>query len=337
MMANDDAAACNKLIDTEKMTVEELNVAGKEAMAEKNFEKAIECYGSALQKAVLTVGNGQEDHPDLAPFYARYGKALLEGAFGAEPYSMLLRPEVAKNLNVAAEVGESDGKTILLSDDEEEEDDVEEEGDGTNDDNQEDGEPEEETAAEETAETDFDLAFAMLDTARVLYAAQEGQEARMHESLVLEDIGDLSMEMEEFEAAVKDYEEAIGAMQKAPSFLRDARALASLKFKLACALEYSERVPEAVEALREAQTLLNILLTEDNADSKGKGKELHSMTDLQAIIKEVSDKYEELRSGKSIQTNGGNLQEAMKEAAAKVVATSSVNDLSGMVKRRRVE
>src|SRR5579864_8794265 len=87
---------------------------GKEAMENKDFEGAIEHFGSALQ-LVIEQRDGQEDHPDTAPYYARYGKALLEAAVRSASVSLVNEAAVEKNYG--GEVDES-GKVILLSEDE---------------------------------------------------------------------------------------------------------------------------------------------------------------------------------------------------------------------------
>lgn len=322
-------------------TADNETAMGKAAMDKHDYEAAIEHFGTALQLAI-TANGGQEDHPATAPFYARYGKALLEAAVRSASLCLVNEVAVEKSYGaIGAAQSEEPGKVIELSDDEDVGEDVEEEEENAEEDGENEDEEAEADAEEEEQVNDFDLAFQMLDMARLLYSRQEGVEARHLESAVLEDMADLSMETEEFAQAIEDYRAAIAALQQTPSTaLTSKRAMAALHFKLGMASEYSGAVTDAVKALEEARRLIHSITADLDATATGKGKERQEdgdpSTDLLLIVKEVEGKLEELRSGKTLNTQG-NLHEAMAQAAAVKPADAPVNDLSGLVKKRRVE
>lgn len=310
-------------------TAEQETALGKTAMDQHDYESAIEHFGTALQLTIAAHDN-QEDHPLAAPFYARYGKALLEAAVRSASMTYVNETAVEKNYGKLSQV-EEPGKVIELSD----EDDYEEQEE------EEDQDEEQEEDEEEQNETnDFDLAFQMLDMARLLYSKQEGLEARQHESAVLEDLADLSMETEEFEQAIVDYQSAIAVLQSSTSTsLSCKRAMAALHFKLGMASEYSGAVQDAIKSLEEARRLIHSITADLQSSLGGKGKEKQdeSTDDLSVIVKEVENKLEELKSGKTLNSQG-NLHEAMAQAAATTMpANAAVNDLSSLVKKRRVE
>lgn len=339
-------------------TAESETNLGKAAMDVRDVESAIEHFGRALKLAIDSYGDGVEDHPSTAPFYARYGKALLEAAVRAASLSLVNEEAVDQSYGGAVE-GIEHGKLIELSDDEdapevevegEEEsnsEDVpdeqeEEEGDYDNDDDDEEVEMDEDDD-KEADDNDFDLAWQMLDTARLLYSRQEGTEARVLEATVLEDLADLGMETETFQQAIGDYQLAIVVLGRVSHSPGNIRALASLHFKLGMALEYSGRVPDAIKALEDAHSLI-VGLSTAAMDPAMKGKEkmvveaVVESDELDAIVKEIEVKLEELRSGKTLGAQG-NITEAMHQAVSTSTTPSQqqpVHDLTGLVKKRRV-
>lgn len=333
-------------------TPETATAAGKAALAEKEYEQAIELFGEALRLA-LEACSGQADHPSTAQYYARYGRALLEAAVQTATVALVNQAVVEKNYKGIASASDPDpSKLIALSDSEAESDagsDTADMGAAEEDmESVEEGDEEEEEEEGEEAAGDFDLAWEMLDAARVIYAKQEGPDARLHESQVLEDLADLSMETEDFAQASSDYQSALSALDKAGQ-QGDVRAQAALSFKLGMALEYSGKVPEAIDALADAHSRLQSLLESAPGPVSEKGKERmadSSTEELRAIAADVQCKLDELRAGKSnvmTSPDGLGLHDAMLSAASAAAAATSgsnpagVNDLSSLVKKRKIE
>ena len=147
------------------------------------------------------------------------------------------------------------------------------------------------------------------------------------------------MLLENFEQAISDYQEALKAFaQSEQDHLRD---IAGIYFNLALCQEFCSRLPEATEMYTQAKTLLERKRdTLTSASSDEKESETGEVAELEGLIGEIGAKLEDLASGKSsigeAQAEG---LEQMRSAALQAAQSlsGSINDLSGMIKKRKAE
>ncbi len=145
---------------------------------------------------------------------------------------------------------------------------------------------------------DLELAWENLDVARLIYAKDESS---MHKTDLAEvhiSLGDVSLESENFEQAIKDYEIALQIkLEFAPTGYRE---LAEAHFKLSLAYELSELTEEAIEQVHAAMGALRkrVEFLESSSDCTGKGKEIQSENSSSASkeIEELNGFLTELSS-----------------------------------------
>ncbi|KAG0231329.1 hypothetical protein BGW42_000315, partial [Actinomortierella wolfii] len=221
---------------------------------------------------------------------------------------------------------------FVFEGDEEEEDEEEEE-------EQEDGEENDE----------FEVAWDVLDLARVLYHRIGTEEALLKLGDVHIALGDVSLESENFEQAVSDYREAVKI--KEARLDEDDRQLAEAHYKLALALEYSpseahmaqDHIHKASTVLRNRIQRLGGLL----ANSKGKSRATDAsetetkmskeLVELHELLGEMEQKSQEVAANLANKTNPDNLTslDEMLGASGSSKADKNVgvvHDISNLIK-----
>jgi tetratricopeptide (TPR) repeat protein len=258
----------------------------------------------------------------LGPVYLAYGRALMQQAIEncdallvnkeAVPVETLEAKKAAEE-----EASTSKAKLIDLPDIiQEEEGDVQEEEEEVN----------EEENKEEPAD-DFQLAWEVLDTARLIYAKQTSALARQVLADIHQDLGDLQMENELFPLAIEEFRKALDVLDQiqAESQTDLRRAVASIWFKVSMAHEYAGEMKEAVEPLEKALDILSPMV---EADVKELVEEVKmKLAELKASIEKA-----DLMKEKIVVQDDGSA--AFDPSKAQNVP---VNDLSGLVRKRKKE
>lgn len=306
------------------------------------------------------------DDPVLAEDYARYGSLLLRLAIQNNDQNVLGGSAASgagvaggEEISAALLMAESNKKQKLIQfsgdDSFDEEDSV--------DDNEEEDTPgnaafDDEIAAAQEEDDDFTIAWENLDVARLLFekrlssatSAQEQSQLTLKLARVYQDLGDLSLEdgnpnplnelyllLENFEQAISDYQEALKAF--ATSEQDHLRDIAGIYFNLALCQEFCSRLPEASEMYSQAKLLLERKRDSISSDDE-KATESGEVGELEGLIGEIGAKLEDLAAGKSsigeAQAEG---LEQMRSAALQAAQSlsGSINDLSGMIKKRKPE
>jgi tetratricopeptide (TPR) repeat protein len=279
---------------------------------------------------------------DLGPVYVAYGKVLLQ--LGMVNKDSLLNTEAMPE-QVVEEIAASsmidggekrrklvDLHAVTFEDEEEEE---QEEGGS-------EGEDKDEGAVEEETSDELELAWEVLDLARLIYAdsASSDQKARIALSNVYCDLGDVSMETESFSQAADDFLKAIEI--KKDLGVDHERDLASVYFKYAMALEYNNCLSEAVDPLIKAETILKSRLIRLGNESDDKGKEKvsnmgsgeHEIDELQQLLPDVKSKLDDVKA----QIAGGNtahMDPSQIKETINAAAMGAIQDLSGLVRKRK--
>ncbi|KAI8641323.1 hypothetical protein BD408DRAFT_368430 [Parasitella parasitica] len=343
--------------ESSETTAQALFEQGKLAFNNGEYESSVTKLGEACQ--LLDKLNG-----DLAPAngdaYFLYGQALLQYAIQqnavlgqtaqASATKVEQRQEIAKEKEA-----ESKNPLFQLSgvpefkqtgdNDVDKDDDGEEEEEG---DNSEDGDDEE--GPGNTGEEDFETAWDILDVARVIFEKGEDDKSKLNLADVHLCLGDVSLETEKFNDALSDYEKAIEIKQAV--LQDDNRELAEAHYKLALALEFStERADQALPELQKAVDVLKKRISNlETGEGKGKGKGKATATALdQPVLDEIKDinelipdmelKIEELATRQATENEAKAMLKAMFgfiKAPTELTASTPVNDLSTLVKRKSV-
>ncbi|KAG2200490.1 hypothetical protein INT46_004259, partial [Mucor plumbeus] len=215
-----------------------------------------------------------------------------------------------------------------------------------NDENEEVDEEDEEDEAGNTAEDDFETAWDILDVARVIFEKGEDKNSKLNLADVHLCLGDVSLETEKFNEALSDYEKAIEIKQSVLD--DDNRELAEAHYKYALALEFSTE--KADQALPELQKAVNVLKKRisnlETGQGKGKGKAteldqkaLDEIKEINELVPDMELKIEELATRQATEKETKAMLKAMlgfTKASNELTASTPVNDLSTLVKRKAV-
>lgn len=121
---------------------------------------------------------------------------------------------------------------------------------------------------------DFLIAWEVLDTARIIYERENERNAFLKNSKLSEIhclLGDLSMEVENFDTAVAEFQnsfEYLKKNEKGSLNIPDVRFASSIMFKKGMALEYSGKTTESVESFEFSKKLLADILNHVQGSEK---------------------------------------------------------------------
>merc|ERR1712227_176080 len=178
-----------------------------------------------------------------------------------------------------------------------ESDEAMEEGDGTGTEGEEEGEEssdekkeEGEKKDEEEEPSNLQLAWEMLELAKVVYSKQleagEGDKAHLEERLcsTMLALGEVSIENENYKQAVDDIQDCLKKQANLP---KDARIVAETYYQLGVAQGFNAQHDEAVESLKSAINIIqerikNIEKTETEEAKK-------EVAELKALVPEIEE------------------------------------------------
>ncbi|GAB4813158.1 hypothetical protein N2152v2_000204 [Parachlorella kessleri] len=278
---------------------------GVKCIKENDLERAVALFAEVLKVRTANYG---ELAAECASSYYRYGSALL---YQAQESTDVLGAQLGGGAS-DAEGGESDGKeneetrpaSGLQSGNAAEPSagtddkgkapaqELDEEGGDGEEDGGEDGDG--------AAESDLQLAWENLEAAKAIWAQQPEQHA-----LQLADVhlllGDIGCENETFEDALADFDQSLHFLHKATQLEDSSRRVAEVQYKRCMALQFLDRHPEALEAVkaavaglgaRSARLQERLVAEADDEAAKLMAQEIE---DIAAIQSELSDKVEELQ------------------------------------------
>ena len=272
----------------------------RRAMGKGEHEVAIEKAGQALEEMMMSSGADGNEQPsvEVARAHAMYGEALFRGA---QATNTVFGEKVREN-------AEASGTRLEDANAEEDEDageDEEEEvGKGKepvhDDEDDEDGED-----GEEEEESDMELAWKMLEIARVMY--EDLGSAPLELADVLETVGELNMEQSQFDAAVKDYGSALALLEA--NLDATDRRLASALYSMSMAHQMLEANDDALAATSRAVRICEARAAELKAGtalvSKGARENagqplspeatIAELEEIMAVASDLKEREEELK------------------------------------------
>eukprot|EP00897_Mesotaenium_endlicherianum_P000786 jgi/Mesen1/10708/ME000090S10164 len=267
---------------------------GCAALKADEYDTAVRLLGEVLEARVNHFG---EMSPLCSSAYLQYGRALFAKAqaetdvlgASAEAVSNQRRERANQDeqlqenqeASVVDKATEGNGEGCLGEENEEGEKDEELDGDGQ----EENGDE----AAIDEDESDLELAWKMLEAARLIHERQAGHS--LEEADVITTLGDISLEKEDFATCIEDYSRALTLLEGLVE--RDDRYIAELCFKISCAHQLAERPKEAldfcqraiavcqqrVERLKRAQAVHGNGNGHHHANGHDKGKGILTMDD----------------------------------------------------------
>ncbi|KAM3668826.1 nuclear autoantigenic sperm protein isoform 2-T2 [Ammospiza maritima maritima] len=221
--------------------------------------------------------------------------------------------DVEEKTEVAAKVEKEEKKGDLMEEGEgakvekEEKDDLMEEGEETEESEEEDKENDkadddkeneltvEDKESEEDEIGNLELAWDMLELAKVIYKRQETKEAQLHAAQAHLKLGEVSIESENYTQAIEEFQACLALQQK---YLEaHDRLLAESHYQLALAYHYNSDFDEAVLQFGKSMEVIDkrlAILTEriKKADT-GSPEDEKEIEELKGLLPEIKEKIED--------------------------------------------
>uniref|UniRef100_A0A8C3EJL1 Nuclear autoantigenic sperm protein n=1 Tax=Corvus moneduloides TaxID=1196302 RepID=A0A8C3EJL1_CORMO len=265
--------------------------------------------------------------------------------------------DTEEKAEVAANVEKEDKKADLMEEGEgakvekEEKDDLMEEGEETEESEEEDKENDkaedekeneltvEDKESEEDEIGNLELAWDMLELAKVIYKRQETKEAQLHAAQAHLKLGEVSIESENYTQAIEEFQACLALQQK---YLEaHDRLLAESHYQLALAYHYNSDFDEAVLQFGKSMEVIDkrlAILTEriKKADT-GSPEDEKEIEELKGLLPEIKEKIEDSKeSQKSARVAELGLKATLipvRKAADG--ASQCVTDISHLVRKKR--
>ncbi|KAM6065754.1 nuclear autoantigenic sperm protein [Chlamydotis macqueenii] len=224
--------------------------------------------------------------------------------------------DMEEKAEVAAKVEKEENKDDLMEEGEgakvekEEKDDLMEEGEETEESEEEDKENDkaeddkenelavEDKSLQESEEDEIgnlELAWDMLELAKVIYKRQETKEAQLHAAQAHLKLGEVSIESENYTQAIEEFQACLALQQK---YLEaHDRLLAESHYQLALAYHYNSQFDEAVVQFGKSVEVIDkrmAMLTEriQKAES-GSPEDEKEIEELKGLLPEIKEKIED--------------------------------------------
>ncbi|KAG1368529.1 protein HGV2 [Cocos nucifera] len=223
---------------------------GSKAIEDGDFVDAVDCLSRALEIRVAHYG---ELSQECASAYYKYGCALLYKAQEeADPLGNIPKntPTNLENDKTSSNM-ENCGSSKASSSDAKEDIPC-----GNNEEADEDGNEGSEGGGEDSAEadeddSDLDLAWKMLDVARAI--VEKCPEDSLEKVNILAALGEVSMEREDIETSLGDYQKALSILERLVE--PDNRRIVELNFRICLVLEIGSKIEEAIPYCEKAISL----------------------------------------------------------------------------------
>lgn len=310
--------------------IETLLKNAKNAMKNEKYDEAVDNYADALE--LLNENDVDQFRLQLAPIYYSYGICLLNNSM---KQNLLLGEKVPEVVPINQTHQENDSESQVQL----------QESDAIIDIDQPYAPTSEEIKAEAELEKELDsyddlqLAWEVLDMARIIYSKQPSDKTNdLHLADVHIVLGDVGVESELFDTAVADYKSALSL--KSQWLDKDDRTLAELHYKIACAYELGSNYPSAIEHVNHCLNMLRgrgqwiekqISIQENDVEKQKMSEELDDLNtlypDLEVKIDDLKSLQESTEEKVSLQTDQGsssNITDGSKVAL----------DVSGLIRKK---
>ncbi|KAK7252863.1 hypothetical protein RIF29_37112 [Crotalaria pallida] len=263
---NGDNAAAEASAPASLELAEELMVKGDKAMKIYDYGDAADNFSRALEIRVARYG---ELAPECVKTYYKYGCALLYKAQEeADPLGSVPKKEggsqhgsnkdesVKSSVNADSSTasGSTNVEQDVTSDDQGAA--VDDEATKENQEEEDEDSDDEDLAEGDEDESDLDLAWKMLDVARAIVEKQSVN--TMEQVDILSALADVSLEREDFETSLSDYQKALSILEQLVE--PDDRKIADLNFRVCLCLEVGSKPEEAIAYCQKAISVCKALL-----------------------------------------------------------------------------
>ncbi|XP_074817953.1 nuclear autoantigenic sperm protein isoform X7 [Natator depressus] len=278
---------------TEEKAVAEATEEEAEAEAmEEKLNKSKEALAS--KETVFAAGNATTPAEGKEPANEIETEEKVEVAVKVEKERDDLMEE-----GDGAKVEKEEEKDDLMEEGEETEgsDEEDKENDKTEDNKENDSTVEDKSfqESEEDEVGNLELAWDMLELAKVIYKRQETKEAQLHAAQAHLKLGEVSIESENYAQAIEEFQACLALQQK---YLEaHDRLLAESHYQLALAYHYNSQFDDAILQFRESVEVIDkrmVMLTERIKKAEGESTEDEKeIEELNGLLPEIKEKIED--------------------------------------------
>ncbi|XP_034634315.1 nuclear autoantigenic sperm protein isoform X4 [Trachemys scripta elegans] len=279
-------------------TEEQVEVAVEEkAVAEATEEKLNKSKEAlASKETLLAAGNATTPAEGKEPANEMQTEEKVEVAVKVEKERDDLMEE-----GDGAKVEKEEEKDDLMEEGEETEgsDEEDKENDKTEDDKENDSTIENKSfqESEEDEVGNLELAWDMLELAKVIYKRQETKDAQLHAAQAHLKLGEVSVESENYAQAIEEFQACLALQQK---YLEaHDRLLAESHYQLALAYHYNSQFDEAILQFSKSVEVIDkrmVMLTERIKKAEGGSTEDEKeIEELKGLLPEIKEKIEDSR------------------------------------------
>ncbi|XP_039342203.1 nuclear autoantigenic sperm protein isoform X2 [Mauremys reevesii] len=274
-------------------TEEQVEVAEEEkAVAEATEEKLNKSEEALASKETLFAdGNATTSAEGKEPANEMQTEEKVEVAVKVEKERDHLMEE-----GDGAKVEKEEEKDDLMEEGEETEgsDEEDKENDKTEDDKENDSTVEDKESEEDEV-GNLELAWDMLELAKLIYKRQETKEAQLHAAQAHLKLGEVSVESENYAQAIEEFQACLALQQK---YLEaHDRLLAESHYQLALAYHYNSQFDEAILQFSKSVEVIDkrmVMLTERIKKAEGGSTEDEKeIEELKGLLPEIKEKIED--------------------------------------------
>ncbi|XP_043377552.1 nuclear autoantigenic sperm protein isoform X12 [Chelonia mydas] len=254
---------------------------------------------NAFQEAASILGKKYGETADeCAEAFFYYGKSLLElarmenGVLGNALEGVQVEEEEGEKAEDDSMVENADNIDETEGSDEEDK-----ENDKTEDNKENDSTVEDKSfqESEEDEVGNLELAWDMLELAKVIYKRQETKEAQLHAAQAHLKLGEVSIESENYAQAIEEFQACLALQQK---YLEaHDRLLAESHYQLALAYHYNSQFDDAILQFRKSVEVIDkrmVMLTERIKKAEGGSTEDEKeIEELNGLLPEIKEKIED--------------------------------------------
>ncbi|XP_034743335.1 histone-binding protein N1/N2-like isoform X2 [Etheostoma cragini] len=246
------------------------------------------------------------------------------------------KDNVENDKEAREESGDKEEKTEDEEEEEEEDCDVEMEGDAEE---QEDGAAEKDSDEEEEV-GNLQLAWEMLEVAKVIYKRKEAKEDQLMAAQTHLKLGEVSSESGNYTQALEDFQECLRLQVK--HLDSDSRLLAETHYQLGLTYSLDLQYSQAIEELKSSISVIRSRLDKlqellDKAEGpEALPEERKEMEELKALLPEIQDKVEDATEGLKGALDGGSTSSAFPgstvhngdSSSSSKISSTSTNEVS---------
>nr|XP_056700512.1 nuclear autoantigenic sperm protein [Euleptes europaea] len=289
-----------EVVKPSRVTAEELATAGEKekslveaAVEKKQPAKAVDEKAGEVETTTeqVLMDLKEKEEPLASEKALPSAASAITPAGGTEPSQEVEMEEKAE----AAKVEKEEEKDDEMGEGEETE--GSEEEDKENDKAEEDKENDsavEEKESEEDEVGNLELAWDMLELAKVIYKRQDTKEAQLHAAQAHLKLGEVSIESENYIQAIEEFHSCLTLQQK---YLEaHDRLLAETHYHLGLAYHYNNQYDEAVLQFSKSMEVIDkrmVMLTDRLRAKEGLAEDEKEIEELKGLLPEIKEKIED--------------------------------------------